>query len=385
MRRGMVHAQRGHPRFLSTPALPSALACILVSSASSVATRSACAQDMASNPRASPVTPRGAPPEEPPILTAHPDVAVREGGISLGTAGKLIVAQRVGISRHLHSTLDGAVALESPGEMHRHAEPRLRKGFVRWELRSQRGYRGEIGLQGDPASRTLHGGLEAPLPLAVHFNAFGQTHWTRGDRGGARIDYGNVGLYRRLSERLVVQPGLYVVDVHAQNDVRWIGANLRVECRGVEFFMNNEGARGRRFSTRKTWQLGKTCFTLGGQLQQRPMQANQRLFECGVIHERVGFRAYPGDDQGAILLLLGPLQIGFSQRPALRQAVFGVGDFSLSVVERENGVREVGFGFVFGGFLRRLLRTPGGWRLQQPLPRSAIDEPHLRWPGLASL
>jgi hypothetical protein len=105
----------------------------------------------------------------------------------------------------------------------------------------------------------------------------------------------------------------------------------------------------------------------------------------GVGQERVGVRLFEGDAQRAILLVAGPFLVGFRQRPALRQSVLGYESLSLSFVERANGATEVGLGFVFRGLLRNVQRTSVGWQWQPPLPKGAIEEPHLRWPGLASL
>jgi hypothetical protein len=56
----------------------------------------------------------------------------------------------------------------------------------------------------------------------------------------------------------------------------------------------------------------------------------------------------------------------------------------LSLVQPENAPAEIGLGFVFGQFMRRVSRATGAWQWQDPVPKAPSYEPHLRWPGFAS-
>ena len=342
-----------------------------------------------------PLTARGAsPPTQradsvqssgPPLFLARPDVASRNGSFSVGTGGKVVVTHQADLSPHLHSSLDGALAFESLGDLPRAGGRDIRAGSMRWALVGKGGTRGEVGLVGDPASKMVRGSLEAPIPGGSVFNAYGTSRWTDTDWGRERVHYANVGLRTRVGPALSVQPEVHVIDAHAGSDVRWFGSNLRIECRGVEFLANHEGHFGNRLSTRKTWGVENTHWTLGGQLKQVPTLADARLLELGAAHGGIGGNLYWGTDQLAILLRVGALQLGFSQRLGLRQGVFGCKDWSVSIQRSEDGATEVGFGFVFRDSLRRTTRAAGGWRSLEPLPKSAGREPHVRWPGFGSV
>jgi hypothetical protein len=149
----------------------------------------------------------------------------------------------------------------------------------------------------------------------------------------------------------VVQPGFYVFDVRARDDSRWFGKNLRVELRGAEFFVNDEGERGRRASARKTWRRGTRRFTLGGEVAMQPAQPDRGLLELGVAAGGLGFDFYPGHARRALLVHAGALH----------------------------------FGFVWRGIARGATHATAKWQVLAPLPQAALEDPRQRWPGLATL
>ena len=299
--------------------------------------------------------------------------------------GKFVLARETDLSKNLHSTLSGAMALDSPGEWSRSGDVGVRKGFLLWTLRDRSGCRGAIGLVGDPSSTMLHGNFEVPLPAAISLDAHGQSRWSRTPEGRVRVDHANLGLRRQLARSLIVHPQLYIYDVSARDDSRWVGSTMRIESRGAELALNHEGARGSRATTRKTWQRGNVRWTLGGHLERHPTRADRSLWEFALSRRQLGIDFYPGDTQRGILLHVGAIQIGFSQRPRAHQAVFGFKNLSLSMLAHEDGRREFGFGFVYGGLLRGVSQTIAGWQWQPAFHRNAVDDPRLRWPGLATL
>jgi hypothetical protein len=261
----------------------------------------------------------------------------------------------------------------------------MRQGFVRWAVATTGGCRGEVGVQGSPSSGTVHARVAAPLPASVSLDAYGQTRWARSALGQERVDSGSLGLRRQVLPGLSVQPGIYLVDVRSRNDMHWMGASLRVEYRGAELIAHHEGDRGSAISSRKRWSRGGSCVTLGAQLIRHPIRPDRGLVELGVLYRGLGFSLYPGDEQRAVLFFAGPLQIGAGSRRGLHQAVLGFRDLSLSLQRLQNGATEVGFGFVFRGQVRAATRTARGWSWKETLPKSALADPRIRWPGLASL
>ncbi len=340
----------------------------------------AAAQDVVTRPRTPSPTP-----QDPPLVTPRPDFVVREGHISAGMTGKLVLTREMDFSKNLHSSLSGAMALDSPGEWNRAGDVGVRKGFLLWTLRDRSGCQGVIGVIGDPSSSTIHGTLEAPLPAAIRLEAHGQSRWSRTQEGDVRVDHASLGLRRQLARALVVQPRVSLYDVRARDAAGWMGSHLRIEYRGAELALNHEGVRGSSATTRKTWHRGDLQWTLGGQIERHPGRADRSLLECAVTRERLGIRLYPGDAQRGILLHAGAISVGFGQRPQANFTVIGFKNVSMSMQAHEDGRREVGFGFVYGGLLRGVSQTSAGWQWRPAYHHSAIEDPRLRWPGLATL
>ena len=340
----------------------------------------AAAQEIVTQPRAFPTAP-----QDPPLVTSRPDVAVRQGQLSAGMAGKLVVARENDLSQTLHSSLSGTLSLDSPGEWNRRGDVGVRKGFLLWTLRDRSGFHGAIGVVGDPTSTTVHGNLAVPLPASIGLDAHGQSRWSRAPDAGVRVDHVNLGLRRQLTRSLTVHPRVYIYDVRARDEIRWIGTTMRIEYLGAELVFNSEGTRGSRVTTRKTWQRGTWRWTLGGHVERHPIRADRSLWECAVTGRRFGIGFYPGDTQNGVLMCAGPVQVGFCQRPRAQQTVLGFKNVSLSMLAHQDGRREFAVGFVYGGLLRGVAQTTSGWQWQPVHHRSAIDDPRLRWPGLATL
>jgi len=340
----------------------------------------AAAQDVVTQPRVA-----ATPPENPSLITPRPDIVVRQGQVSAGMTGKLVLARETDFSRNLHSTWSGALSFDSPGEWNRSGDVGVHKGFLLWTLRDRRGFQAGIGLVGDPASTTVHGNLEVPLPASIALDAHAQSRCARGPEGGVRIDHATVGLRRHVTRSLIVHPRMYVYEVHAHDDIRWIGTTMQVEYLGAELALNSEGARGSRVTTRKSWQRGTLRWTLGGHLERHPIRADRSLWECAVSTKLWSVSVYPGDTQRGVLVRGGAIQIGFSQRPRASQTVLGFKNVSLSMLACQDGKREFGLGFVYGGLLRGVAQTATGWQWRPAHHRSAADDPRVRWPGLATL
>lgn len=324
-------------------------------------------------------------PQVPPLVTPDPDFVLREGSISAGLIGKFTLARETDLSPNLHSTLSGSMALDAPGEWVRTRDLGVRKGFLLWALRDHRGRRGAIGLIGDPTTTTIHADLQTPLPAALSLQAHAQSRGSRSPEGGIRVNHANLGLRRQFTKSLIVNPRVYLYDVRARKDLRWCGGDLRIEYCGAEFTLNHEGARGNRAITRKTWQRGRMRWTLGGHLERHPVRPDRQLWECGVNRGRLGIGVFPGNTQRGFLLRAGSVQVGFCERARARQTVLGFKNVSLSVLTWEDGRREFGFGFVYGGLLRNVSQTNTGWQWHPASHRSAVEDSRLRWPGLATL
>lgn len=327
--------------------------------------------------------PQSTPHPNPPV-TARPDFVVHQGTLSAGTTGKLVVSHEARLAHGVHSRLQGFMALATPGDAHRNADLGIRHGTMLWTLGGA-GTRGEIGLAGDPTSKTLHCTLAAPLPAAISLQAFGQSRWTRTPQGGEVVEHASVSVRRPVAAGIVVQPGFYVFDVRANQDSRWFGKNLRVELRGAEFFLNDEGDRGRRASARKVWQRGARRLTLGGEVAQHRTQPDRGLLELGVAAGGLGVDFYPGRARRALLLHAGAMHFGVGQRDRAKQVVAGFQGVTLSLTSNPNGTTDVGVGFVWRGIARRATHATAGWQWQAPLPEAALEDPRLRWPGLATL
>ncbi len=342
--------------------------------------RTAVAQEVTTAPNGRPVSsPR---PSSP--VTVRPDVVVHQGTLSAGTMGKLLVSHKARLARGIHSSMQGFMALATPSDAYRDADLGIRRGSMLWTLHTA-GTHGEVGLAGDPNSKTLHCTLSAPLPAATSLLAFGQSRWTRTPQGGEQVEHASVSLRRPLAAGIVVQPGFYVFDVSAQNDARWFGKNLRIELRGAELFLNDEGDRGRRASARKVWRRGTRRLTLGGEIAQHDTQPDRALFELGVAASGLGMDFYPGNARRALLLHAGELHFGVGQRDRAKQVVAGYQNVTLSLTWHPNGATDVGVGFVWRGIARGATRAITGWQMQPPLPKAALEDPRLRWPGLAAL
>lgn len=334
------------------------------------------AQEVATRPRAGRET--GLP--EPPLVVARPDFAVQDGAVSVGSFGKLAAARQFDFATGLHSSFEGSVSLAAPGE--RTAEPGLRKGFVRWQLRNRRGTQGEIGFLADPIVQTLRSSLESPFAGSVHLSIAAESRWARQAWGVERVGYGRIGFRRGLPAGLVVHSAVHVIDV-APAAVRWFGTSHRVERRGAEFGLHHEWGRSRSWSLRQTWRRSNSSATLGGQILERRDACDRSLAQIGVGKGGYGLQWFPARDQQAILLIAGPVQVGYGQRAARRQLVLGVRSLSISCFESPQGP-EFGFGFVFGGWVRHLVRPSEAWRWALPVQAGALAEPHLRWPGFAT-
>jgi len=321
----------------------------------------------------------------PPLFVARPDAAARQGSVSVGTAGKLIVTHQADLSRRVRSTLDGSMGFEAPGGLLRDGESGIRNGSIRWAVSGGGGTHGEVSVLGDPASRIVRGNLEAPLSGGSTLTAFGTSRWTNTAWGRERVHYGSVGLRTRIGSALFVQPDFHVVDIRSQCGVRLFGTHWGIGYRGLDISASQERKFGSQVSARKTWGVANNHLTLGAQVKQVPERADGRLLELGVGHAGLGGSLYWGTQQLAVLLQSGPVQVGFSQRPGLVQSVFGFKDWSLSLLQPENGPTQVGLGFVFGQFMRRVSCAAGAWQWQEPVPKAPGYEPHLRWPGFASM
>ena len=358
----------------------SSLARRLVSTALALVARTAIAQEVTTAPNG---RPGSTPPSNPPVLV-RPDVVVHQGTLSAGTTGKLVVSHEARLAHGVHSSLQGFMALATPSDAQRDADLGIRRGSMLWSLRGP-GTHGEIGLAGDPISKTLHCTLAAPLPAAISLQAFGQSRWTRTPQGGEHVEHASVSVRRPIAAGIVVQPGFYVFDVRAHDESRWFGKNLRVELRGAEFFLNDEGDRGRRASARKVWRRGARRLTLGGEVAQHDTQPDRGLLELGVAAGGFGVDFYPGRGRGALLLHAGAIHFGVGQRDRAKQVVAGFQGLTLSLTTQPNGTTDVGVGFVWRGIARGATRAISGWQWQAPLPRAALEDPRLRWPGLATL
>ena len=342
--------------------------------------RTAVAQEVTTAPNSRPVSsPR---PSSP--VTVRPDVVVHQGTLSAGTTGKLLVSHEARLARGVHSSLQGFMALANPSDAYRDSDLWFRRGSMLWMLHTA-GTHGEVGLAGDPNSKTLHCTLSAPLPAAISLQAFGQSRWTRTPQGGELVEHASVSLRRPLAAGIVVQPGFYVFDGSAQNDARWFGKNLRIELRGAELFLNDEGDRGRRASARKVWRHGTRRLTLGGEIAQHDTQPDRALLELGVAAGGLGMDFYPGHARRALLLHAGALHFGVGQRDRAKQVVVGYENMTLSLTWHPNGTTDVGVGFVWRGIACGATRAITGWQVQTPLPKAALEDPRLRWPGLAAL
>jgi hypothetical protein len=357
---------------LRTPLLRAAFATVVVSLAGDAG-----AQDLST---ALTTHSRGL--ETPPILVASPDAAVHDGAISIGTAGKLVLEQKSDVSDQLHTTLNGSVAFQSLGTP-MSVEPSIRKGSLRWAL-SGGTLRTELGLARDPLSQTVHALFESTLPSNVVVDLFGQSRWQRTAWGDERVTFSRCSLRRQLTPHLLLQPTVYQVRVQNRSDIRWIGTTLRVVYRGGELVATHEGVRGWASTARKSWQLGGSRWTLGSEMRHRP-RADRAVWEIGWAHGGVGVSLYPGRGQRGVLLAVGPIQLGWGQGPKQRQTVLGFKSMSLSYLQRDGAAGEIGVGFAFGGWLRRVSHSPAGWLWQPPITTSAANDPRLRWPGIASL
>jgi hypothetical protein len=293
----VVFSPRHHiPFAFARPARCRPLAYRIVSLAALLGVRTSLAQDVTARPGAF-LAAQGADTvrtNAPPLFVARPDAAARQGSVSVGTAGRLTVTHQTDLSRRVRSTLDGSLGFESPGDRPRDGESGIRNGSFRWALSGGDGYHGEVGVIGDPASKTVRGSLEAPLPGASTLTAFGTTRWTNTTWGRERVQYGNVGLRTRLGSALFVQPDLHMLDIRTRANTRLLGARVRIEYRGAEFTANQERGFGRQMSARKTWGMQSSRLTLGAQVKQAPTQADGRLLELGVAHAELGGNLFGG-------------------------------------------------------------------------------------------
>jgi hypothetical protein len=276
------------------------------------------------------------------------------------------------------------VVLESPGSAHHDADLGLRQGILRWSMQ-RGGTRGEIGVAGDPSAKTWHCNLTAPLPGAGALQGFG--HARRSHTAGRRehFETASLSLRRPLGGGFTAQPGFYVVAVESGDRSHWFGRNLRVEYRGAELFLNDEGDRGRRAAARKIWRPGAHRFTLGAELAHHRSRPDRAVIEVGAARGGVGVDVYPGNGRAAILLHAGALHAGVGRRDGARQVVAAVGGMSLSFTTHANGTSEAGLGFVWRGVARTVLRNGEAWSWQAPVPQSALTDPRIRWPALAAL
>ncbi len=315
-------------------------------------------------------------------VLARPDVAVGHGGFSAGTGGKFLVSQEIRMAHGLRSTLSASLAVDSPGDANRFAGRALRQGLARWALDDGRGHRGHLAVWGDPSSTTVQARVETSLPGSMAFSGFSEMRW---NGSSERVHTGSMELRRQVAGTLVVQPGLFVNDVRGPSTFHWTGTSLRVEWRGTELAARYEGPRGSRWSGRKTWVANALRITVGGESEHRPFLADRSLVELGVGRGALGVRYFEGRTRRAGVLRIGPVQIGQSVRPGQRQTVLGFGNASLSLTRSAQGATQVGVGFVFRGVLRSAARSSHGWQCQPPLGPAALDQPHLRWPGFASV
>jgi hypothetical protein len=221
------------------------------------------------------------------------------------------------------------------------------------------------------------------LPGSIHLNAAATSSWAHHAWGDTRVGYGRIGLARNAPAGLVVEPALHVVDVDAQSDQRWYGASCRVEGRGMEARMDNDFGRRQWWMLRKDWRRSHLRATLGAQLVERAGARDRRLLEIGAGAGAFSVHWYPANDQHAVLLGVGPVQVGYGRRAAHRQLVLGVGSLSLSCFESPDGPA-FGLGFVYGQWARHMSRAAHGWQWAPAQHVNALREPQQRWPRFAT-
>src|SRR5262245_793389 len=230
----------------------------------------------------------------PPLFVARADAAGRQGWVSGGTGGRLMVTQPADLARRVRSTLDGSVGFEAPGGLIRETESSIRNGSIRWAVSSGGGYHGEVSVLGDPASRIVRGNLEAPLSGGSTLTAFGTTRWANTAWGRERVHYGNVGLRTRIGSALFVQPDFHVLDVRSQSGVRLFGTHWAIGYRGLGISASHEQRFGSQVSARKIWGVARAQVTLRAQVKRVPEGADGRLLELGIGQAGLGGNLYWG-------------------------------------------------------------------------------------------
>lgn len=317
-----------------------------------------------------------------PMVQAHPNVVWVDGALTAGTDGRYRLQNTTSHAGDLRSQWQGSLVFEN-NERARAWED-IKQGDLRVQLSHPRGDQFFANFRGSTDLQVVGSGIRLKPYKGVEVQGFAQETIQGYRNGRSRTSYSRLQLTLRLAPGWSLQPSVYRYDIRAATYQGWTGINLFVHSRRASVRIVHEGRRSDRYELayRKKW--GRWVGRAGAQWARWMDAPRRRLLHGGLQRGTVGLDVYQGTHQLAVLARWGPITIGQSRTPYSMQHVLGVQHVSFWVTETPQGTRDVGFGLVFRGLLRRFAKQGTGWNSYSPIHSSTLATPHDRWPGFGS-